>query len=52
MLNMMNLGHVEYVCVHAKLLQSLTLRASVSDCILMDRSPPGSSVRGFPREEY
>ena len=27
----MNLGHVEYACVHAKLLQSLTLRASVSD---------------------
>ena len=25
MLNMINLGHVEYACVHAKLLQALTL---------------------------
>ena len=31
MLNMINLGHVEYACVHTKLLQALTLRASVSD---------------------
>jgi len=25
MLNMINLGHVEYACMHAKLLQALTL---------------------------